>query len=55
MARAKKNGVYVMAGIDTTGRIYHDESFDIMANHAVAAADCFGVNRAYLTRSWKAE
>ena len=49
------HGVYVMSGIESDGRIYHDVSFDIMARHAVIAADCFGVNRAQLTRSWKAE
>ena len=49
------HGVYVMAGIESDGRIYHDVTFDIMAKHAVIAADCFGVNRAQLTRNWKAE
>ena len=49
------HGVYVMSGIESDGRIYHDESFEIMAEHAVEAADCFGVNRSQLTRSWKAE
>lgn len=49
------HGVYVMTGIESDGRIYHDISFDIMARHAVIAADCFGVNRARLTRSWMAE
>ena len=49
------HGVYVMSGIESDGRIYHDVSFDIMARHAVIAADCFGVNRTQLTRSWKAE
>lgn len=49
------HGVYVMSGIESDGRIYHDVSFEKMAEHAVMAADCFGVNRAQLTRSWKAE
>lgn len=49
------HGVYVMAGIESKGRIYHDVSFEVMARHAVIAADCFCVNRAQLTRNWKAE
>lgn len=49
------HGVYVMAGIESSGRIYRDDSFEIMAKHAVEAADCFGVNRSKLTRDWKAE
>lgn len=44
-----------MAGIESSGRIYRDDSFEIMAKHAVEAADCFGVNRSKLTRDWKAE
>lgn len=49
------HGVYVMAGIESEGRIFKDESFELMARHAVAAANCFGVNRGQLTRSWMAE
>ena len=49
------HGVYVMAGVESDGRIYKDVSFDKMALHAVKAAKCFGVNRASLTREWKAE
>ena len=48
------HGVYVMSGIESDGRIYHDEGFELMAEHAVTAAKCFGVNRASLTRAWKA-
>lgn len=49
------HGVYVMAGIDSDGRIYRDENFNIMAEHAIIAAKCFGVNRSALTRTWKAD
>lgn len=49
------HGVYVMSGVETDGRIYRDDNFNIMANHAVIAAKCFGVNRNSLTRNWKAE
>ena len=49
------HGVYVMAGIESKGRIYQDASFTRMAEHAVKAADVFGVNRSTLTRSWIAE
>ena len=50
------HGVYVMAGIESEGRIYKvDESFEKMAQHAVIAANFFGVNRGQLTRSWIAE
>lgn len=49
------HGVYVMAGTDSDGRIYRDENFNLMASHAVIAAKCFGVNRAALTRTWRAE
>ena len=49
------HGVYVMAGIASDGRIYKDVTFETMATHAVIAAKCFGVNRASLSREWKAE
>jgi len=49
------HGVYVMAGIESDGRIYKDMTFETMAKHAVIAAKCFTVNRTSLTRSWKAE
>ena len=49
------HGVYVMAGIESEGRIYRDDFFDTMAEHAVIAADCFGTSRGKLTRSWIAE
>ena len=32
------HGVYVMAGIDSDGRIYRDENFNLMAEHAIIAA-----------------
>ncbi len=50
------HGVYVMAGIESKGRIYRtDKEFEIMAKHAVIAAKTFGLNRTQLIRSWKAE
>jgi len=49
------HGVFVMASIESDGRIYKDMTFDTMAKHAVIAAKCFSVNRTSLTRSWKAK
>ena len=49
------HGVYVMSGIESNGRIYRDEGFELMAQHSVLAAKCFGVNRSMLTRNWKAD
>lgn len=50
------NGVYVMSGINKTdGRIYRDDdTFSLMGNHAVQAAELFSVDRKKLTRDWKA-
>lgn len=50
------HGVYVLAGMESAGRIYRDDdSFHTLANHAIQAAQMFTVNRMQLTRNWKAE
>ena len=50
------HGVYVLTGIESEGRIYRtDDRFEIMAKHAIIAAKTFGLNRAQLVRSWKAD
>lgn len=49
------HGVYVMSGIESNGRIYRDDGFELMAKHAIAAARVFGVSRSTLTREWIAE
>ena len=50
------HGVYVMAGIESDGRIYKtDINFSKMAEHAIKAAKTFTLNRSQLVRSWKAD